>query len=59
MKMNMLKVRAKPLIARLLQGDGKIIVELKEAVEIWTTSFAHRINFNKKEEDEINKQIPH
>lgn len=58
MKMDMLKLRAKPFIVRLLQGDRKIIVDLKEVMEIWTTSSAHRVNFNKKEEDEINKQRP-
>ena len=43
---NILNLNVTPLIGRLLQGDGNIIVELKRAVEIRTASSTPRVNFN-------------
>ena len=58
MNMHILNLNAILFIGRLLQGDGRMIVELKEAMKIWTTLFARRDDFNQKikKQKKLNKK---
>lgn len=55
MNKDILNLNAISLIGRFLQGYENIVIELKEALEIWTTSYAQMVNFNKQRNKKIKK----